>query len=150
VNSSKGNYEVSSLLNTISSFNYDPSDKIASNKLKYYRTMYTNFYNYHLLIDRALHHLGKANLTRVNVSSVDTSARKFLNETVETKSSKYFVEGNVKYLPLLTMPSLDKYLGTPLDYQMYFQQPATKIMQGIIDLHDDILFYLTMTTIVVV
>jgi hypothetical protein len=141
---------VSSVLNTISSVNYDPSDKNASDKLKYYRTMYTNFYNYHLLIDRALQHLDKANLKRVNVSSVDTSARKFLTETLETKASKYFVEGNVKYLSILAMPSLDKYLGTPVDYQMYFQQPATKIMQGIIDLHDDILFYLTMITIVVV
>jgi cytochrome c oxidase subunit 2 len=43
----------------------------------------------------------------------------------------------------------DSLLGMPLPDQLTFQMPATPIMEGIIDLHHDIMFFLVLISIFV-
>lgn len=43
----------------------------------------------------------------------------------------------------------DTLLGIPLPGQLTFQAPATPIMEGIIDLHHDIMFFLVLISIFV-
>lgn len=45
-------------------------------------------------------------------------------------------------IPLLSLLGSDTLLGIPLPGQVSFQEPATPIMEGLIDLHHDIMFFL--------
>jgi hypothetical protein len=50
---------------------------------------------------------------------------------------------------LLTVLVGDALFGLPVEGQVVFQAPATPIMEGIIDLHHDIMFYLVFISIFV-
>lgn len=54
-----------------------------------------------------------------------------------------------KSFGLLTLLANDTLLGLPLPNQLGFQMPATPIMEGIIDLHHDIMFFLVFISIFV-
>lgn len=54
-----------------------------------------------------------------------------------------------KSFGLMTLLSTDTMLGMPLPNQFGFQMPATPIMEGIIDLHHDIMFFLVFISIFV-
>jgi hypothetical protein len=45
-------------------------------------------------------------------------------------------------LPFLSLISNDLLLGLPLPAQVGFQKPATSIIEGLVDLHHDIMFFL--------
>jgi len=49
----------------------------------------------------------------------------------------------------LALISSDTLLGLPLPGQINFQVPATPIMEGIIDLHHDIMFFLVLISVFV-
>jgi hypothetical protein len=54
-----------------------------------------------------------------------------------------------KLFSLMTLLSSDTMLGMPMPNQFGFQMPATPIMEGIIDLHHDIMFFLVFISIFV-
>jgi cytochrome c oxidase subunit 1 len=54
-----------------------------------------------------------------------------------------------KSLGFMALLSSDTLLGIPLPNQLNFQMPATPIMEGIIDLHHDIMFFLVFISIFV-
>jgi len=54
-----------------------------------------------------------------------------------------------KSFSLLVLLANDTLLGLPMPNQFGFQMPATPIMEGIIDLHHDIMFFLVFISIFV-
>jgi len=70
-------------------------------------------------------------------SKVDGAVTRYLPARIPEKSIKKFLT-----LPLAM-------LGIPADGQLGFQEPATHIMEGIITLHHEMMFFLTFISIFV-